>query len=112
MAETLLKARGYDDATSRAYYAAFHAAQAALLTEGLEAETHRGVVNLFGLHFVKTGKLPGRLGKLLSNLKDDRERGDYEIYSAIDEQTAESAFKEAGEFVREIEKFLKAKNLI
>ena len=65
----------WDDAVSRAYYAAFHAAQAALLTEGQRADTHRGVVVLFGLLLVKTGKLDRRWGKFLANLKDDREAG-------------------------------------
>ncbi len=54
-AEELLKVAAYEDAVSRAYYCAFHAAQAVLLAEGLSARTHQGVVNLFGLHIVKTG---------------------------------------------------------
>jgi len=37
VAEGLLRDKAYDDAVSRAYYAAFHAAQAVLLTEGLTA---------------------------------------------------------------------------
>ncbi len=52
-----LLARGeWDDAVSRAYYAAFHAAQAVLPTEGQRGETHRGLITLFGLLLVKTGK--------------------------------------------------------
>lgn len=108
MAETLLKSGGYDDAVSRAYYAAFHAAQALLLTEGLTTGTHQGVVNLFGLYFVKTGKIHKKFGKYLSNLKDDRENGDYEIYSAIDEESAREAVKEAGEFLQEIRRYLQS----
>ena len=106
-AETLLRERRYEDAVSRAYYAAFHAAQAVLLTEGLSAATHQGAVNLFGLHLVKTGKLAPKFGKFLSNLKDDRENGDYEIFSGIDQETAEEAFREAGEFLTEMERYLK-----
>ena len=33
----------FDDVASRAYYGAFHAAQALLKSEGLEADTHQGV---------------------------------------------------------------------
>ena len=47
----------WDDAVSRAYYAAFHAAQAALLAEGQKADTHKGLVTLFGLLLIKPGKL-------------------------------------------------------
>lgn len=106
--EALLKIKKYDDAVSRAYYAAFHAAQAILLSDGLSANTHQGVVNLFGLHFVKQGKIDHRFGKFLSNLKDDRENGDYEIYSAIDQESAEEAVREAQEFLKEMERYLKS----
>lgn len=106
VAETLFRASAYDDAVSRAYYAVFHAAQAILLTEGLSATTHQGVVNLFGLHLVKTGKLDARFGKSLANLKDDREDSDYEVFSAIDMATAERAVKEAKEFVDAAQQYL------
>lgn len=105
-AEILFKNDEYDDAVSRAYYSSFHAAQAVLLTEGLSADTHQGVVTLFGLHFVKTGKLDKRFGKILSNLKDDRENGDYEIYSVIDSEVAGEAVQEAREFLKEAERYL------
>jgi uncharacterized protein (UPF0332 family) len=95
-----------DDAVSRAYYAAFHAAQAALLTEGQRADTHRGVVVLFGLLLVKPGKLDRRWGKFLANLKDDRETGDYDPLSYIDEVTAERAVAEAEGFVEAIERYV------
>ena len=106
-AQVLLRSRNYDDAVSRAYYAAFHAAQAVLLTEGLTVETHQGLVNLFGLHFVKVGKIDRKFGKFLANLKDDRENGDYEIYSAIDEASSRLALKEAKEFVQAMKSYLK-----
>ena len=107
VAEQLLRSGDYDDAVSRAYYSAFHAAQAALLTEGLTATTHQGLVNLFGLHLVKTGKLPKQFGKFLAHLKDDREHSDYEIYSAIDQETAEHAVQEARAFLAAAEEYVK-----
>lgn len=106
VARALLRDAHYDDAVSRAYYAAFHAAQAVLLTEGLSATTHQGVVNLFGLHLVKTGKFDPRFGKFLANLKDDREDSDYEIFSSIDRETAEHAVTEAREFLAAMERYL------
>lgn len=106
MAETLFKNEGYEDAVSRAYYTAFHAAKAVLLTEGLTTGTHQGVVNLFGLHFVKTGKFEKKFGRMLANLKDDRENGDYEIFSAIDKEVAEDAVNEAREFLKEAKRYL------
>ena len=108
VAEKLLKDGSFEDAVSRAYYSAFHAAQAVLLTEGLSAETHQGLVNLFGLHLVKTGKFEKKFGRFLANLKDDREASDYEVYSAIDRETAEHAIEEAREFLSAAESYLKS----
>lgn len=77
-----------------------------VLTEGLTATTHQGLVNLFGLHFVKTGKFPKHLGRFLANLKDDRESSDDEIYSGIDQETAQQAVEEAKVFLAAIEAYV------
>lgn len=106
VARTLLSAGEWEDAVSRAYYAAFHAAQAALLTEGQRGETHKGVITLFGLLLVKTGKFDRKWGKLLANLKDDREASDYEALSWTDEATARRAVEEAEQFVSEVQRYL------
>ena len=111
VAQKLLSGDEYEDAVSRAYYSAFHAAQAALLTEGLSASSHQGLVNLFGLHLVKTGKFEKRFGKFLANLKDDREQSDYEVFSTIDQETAQQAVKEAKEFLAAVESYLKQAGL-
>lgn len=106
VAKRLLKSKDYEDAVSRAYYSVYHVAQALLLTEGQWAETHRGVVTLFGLLFVKAGKFSRNMGKYLANLKDDRESGDYEVFSFIDKETAETALLEAKEFLSEGKQYL------
>ncbi len=108
VAGKLLRSGDYEDAVSRAYYAVYHVAQSLLLTEGQKADTHKGVVTLFGLLFVKTGRFSRNLGKNLANLKDDRESGDYEVFSFIDRETAETALKEAKEFLSEGKKYLKS----
>lgn len=84
VAESLFNLNYYEDAVSRAYYAVFHAVQALLLSEGEKVETHKEAITLFGLLFIKTGRFRKELGRYLSNLKDDRESGDYEVFSYID----------------------------
>lgn len=108
VAQALHQQKEYEDAVSRAYYSIYHAAQAALLTEGLRAESHRGLATLFGLHLVETGKLPKKLAKYLRNLRDDREESDYEVYSNVDQETSETALREAEEFVRALKDFLRS----
>lgn len=112
VAEKLLKSEDYEDSVSRAYYAVYHATQALLLTEGARADSHKGAVTLFGLFFVKTGKFSRNVGKYLANLKDDRESGDYEVFSCIDKETAETALSEAKEFLRESKLYLQNLNVI
>jgi len=112
VAKKLLKSKDYEDAISRAYYAIYHAAQSLLLSEGQKTETHKGLVTLFGLLFIKTGKFKKELGKYLANLKDDRESSDYEVFSYIDSETAEKAIKEAMEFLEETKKYLKKKKIL
>jgi uncharacterized protein (UPF0332 family) len=62
-AEELASGGYYDFAASRAYYAAFYAATALLLSEELEFGKHSGVVAAVHQKFVKTGKLDARYGK-------------------------------------------------
>lgn len=61
-----LQVDGFDDAISSSYYAAFYAAEAALASKGLVAETHKGVETLLTLHFIRAGLIPesfkGQLG--------------------------------------------------
>jgi len=42
----------------------------------------------------------------LNNLKDNRESGDYDLYSGIDRAVAENAVREAREFLTEVERYL------
>jgi len=111
VAQSLHQQGEYEDSVSRSYYAIYHAAQAALLTEGLRAETHRGLATLFGLHLVEKGKLPKKLAKYLRNVRDDREEGDYEVYSDIDQETSQTAVREAEEFLQAIRSFLTSLSL-
>lgn len=56
-AKTLLREGFIDDAISRAYYSMFHAASAVLLSEGITVESHGALKTMFGLHFIKTGRI-------------------------------------------------------
>lgn len=106
-AKDLFKNRDWSDCVSRAYYCVYHATQAILLSKGLSAETHQGLLNLFGLYFVKKGKFDRRFAKILSNLKDDRENGDYEVFMVIDEELARESIRQAEAFLKEAMRYLK-----
>jgi hypothetical protein len=98
-AERLLATHDWDDALSRAYYAAYHAAQALLLTVGLSPRSHEGTLSLFGLHFVKAGRMDAAHARALRLIKEDRENGDYAEVVFFDEQEARSRVDGARRFV-------------
>lgn len=105
-AKELISAGYADDAISRAYYAVFHAASAVLLAEGISVESHAALKNAFGLHFVKSGKIDKQYARILNRLKDERENGDYDIYTSFEKADACNDVAEAEKFIGEIKRYL------
>lgn len=105
-ARSLLAAGFIDDAISRAYYSIFHAASTVLLAEGITVESHRALVAMFGLHLVQSGKIGRRFGRILSRLKDERETGDYDVFSAFEREDTQKALEDAEAFLRKMRRYL------
>jgi len=94
-------------ATSRAYFACFYAAQAALLGRDLSFSRHSAVIAAFGKEFAKTGILPARFHAVLREQFDDRNASDYGSGQGPSMENAGRSIAAAGEFVAAVEKFLK-----
>lgn len=103
-AKTLIEAEYYDDATSRAYYAVFYAATAALVAEGERFKKHSGVINGINRHFVKTGRLSADLGRDLNWLFGLRLVGDYGETRHVAEEEAKKAVRTAEGLVATLKK--------
>lgn len=70
---------GYWEMTgNRLYYAAYYAVSALLLQKGLTVQTHSGIIQMLGLHFVKTGLLDKNLGSLYGKLFSLRQKSEYD----------------------------------
>jgi uncharacterized protein (UPF0332 family) len=108
-AKTLLKDGYIDDAISRAYYSMFHAASAVLLSEGITVESHSALKTMFGLHLVRTGKIDKKFSRWLNKLKDERENGDYDIFTSFEYADAQTDIEESEEFLAEMKKYLSRK---
>jgi uncharacterized protein (UPF0332 family) len=86
------------DAMSRTYYAAFHAARALLLLEGLEPKTHAGILRMLGEHLLRAGKLDAASMALITRLQAYRQASDYayafdiEGVDAVNELASARAF--------------------
>lgn len=99
-ASYLLEDDRVEAAMNRAYYAAFHAARAALLTEGEEPTSHAGILSRFSYHFVRTGRISEEVGKVLARAETDRNRADYDAFSVFEIQAAEDLVSNVSQFTK------------
>jgi hypothetical protein len=95
-AEALLGLGLPNDAVSRAYYAAFHAARALLMTAGLEPKTHRGVMALLNERFVEIGE--EQLSSF-ARLQTFRAIADYDARARLSASRASAEVASARSFV-------------
>lgn len=108
-----LLAQGFiDDTISRAYYAIFHAASAVLLGEDITVESHSALITMFGLHLVKPGKIARRFSRILGRLKDEREEGDYDLFSTFETEDAAKAIADAEAFLQEMKRYLQEREYL
>jgi uncharacterized protein (UPF0332 family) len=77
-AARLLADKGFAaQAVSRAYFAAFFAAEAALLSLGETRSKHSGVVSAFVHLLVRGGEIDVEIGRVLRSLFERRNEADY-----------------------------------
>ena len=105
-ARTLLHEGYADYAASRAYYAAFYAASALLLSMGLGFKKHSSVIAAVHREFVRSGKLPPQAGKALNRLFELRGLGDYGEQEHVSEPDARKAIELAEGFIRHVESLI------
>ena len=106
-AELLYAAGHWDFAAARAYYAAFYAANAALLSQGKEYQKHSGVIAGVHQFLVKTGKLDKKHGKNLNWLFELRGIGNYGDTRHVPQAETKKAIAAAARsFVEAIKKLL------
>lgn len=96
----------YDFAASRSYYAAFYAATATLLSEGLELTKHSAVIASIHQRFVRTGKLDNEQGKALNWLFELRSVGDYGGTAHVSREEVDQAIAAAEKFLEAVKPFL------
>jgi uncharacterized protein len=107
-ADALLSLALWNDAVSRAYYAAFHYARALLVSEGLEARSHRGVFALLEEHFERTSRLPKSALSAFARLQTFRGLADYDATERLLEERAREEVASAHSFVDESRKLLRS----
>ncbi len=97
----------WNSAVNRLYYALFYAVNALLVKNNIETMSHSATKAKFSQAFVKTGKFDKKYGKLLSELFDWRQKGDYANIFDYDADTVEPLFYPVAEMIDTIEKEIK-----
>ena len=93
----------WNSAVNRLYYAVFYAVNALLVANNIKTKSHSVIKSMFSSHFIKTGKLDIKYGKLLSKLHNWRQKGDYENIFDYDEEAVRPLFEPVSEMIKQIE---------
>lgn len=94
-ARILIEAEAPGDAASRAYYAAFHAVTAALLSIGEAYSSHGQLLGAFNRRFVRAGLVPTEFTTMLTRLFEDRQTGDYDMTAGLSDDEARRDIEDA-----------------
>ncbi len=107
-AAKLLADRGFwNSAINRLYYAIFYAVNALLVLNDIPTKSHLATKSKFSQHFIKTGKIDKKYGKLLAQLYDWRQKGDYENIFDYDEDSVKPLFEPINEMIDIIDQEIK-----
>jgi uncharacterized protein (UPF0332 family) len=93
-------------AISRAYYAGFYAAEAALAQVGVTRSKHSAVIAAFIQRLVRAGEIDPEAGRLLRSLFDRRSGADYDWVDAPSLRDSETAIGDAEQVVRAVAEWL------
>ena len=96
----------YRAAVSRAYYAVFYVASAALFSQSIQRTKHSGVESAFAEFLVRPGHIEPEFSRLYQKARRQREEADYAEDADVDEATARQTLADAARFVDRLESFL------
>ena len=98
--------KSYESAVSRAYYAIFYVTEAMLFSKSLATSPHKGLSTEFAKSFIKTNEIEPIYGKILSNIFQKRQFGDYDMYAEINESVASEVLSDAAKFIGKMKEYL------
>ncbi|HAQ21049.1 MAG TPA: DNA-binding protein [Prolixibacteraceae bacterium] len=96
----------WNTAVNRLYYACFYAVNALLIDKEIQPQTHSGVRQMFGLHFIKTGIIDNSIGKFFTDIYDLRQSSDYDDYVAFNHDIVMDLINPANELITKIESII------
>jgi uncharacterized protein len=102
-AKILAESGFWNSAVNRLYYTLFYAVNALLVLNNIQTKSHSSTKSQFSLNFIKTGKFDVKYGRLLSELFDWRQKGDYDNIFDYDNESVMPLFQPVEEMLSLIE---------
>lgn len=102
-ATVLFERDDYDFAASRAYYAMFYMAEAALIERRKTYSKHAGVISGFYQEFVATKLIEQKFHQMLHQAFEDRTQGDYTFMDPFPKKEADELLTHAEHFLKRVE---------
>ena len=106
-AEGIAKLGYWNAVINRLYYACYYMTSALLIHNGHSAQTHSGVIRLFGLNFIAKGIISKELSKFYSKLFELRQTGDYDDLYNLTEEEVQPLIGLAFKYIMELESLIK-----
>lgn len=94
------------DAISKAYYAMFYAAHAALRAKDVVASRHAAVIAEFGRIYAKAGLIDPELHRALIDAFDERQEADYNVFLEVEELQGRRRIADAQAFLQAVRSYL------
>lgn len=88
---------------NRLYYACYYITTALLVYHGHSAQTHSGVIRLFGLNYVNKGLVSKEMARFYSKLFEIRQTGDYDDLYNLTEEEIKPLLEMAQKYIDELE---------
>ena len=82
---------------------------ALLINDGYNVKSHRGVMALFGEHYVNSGIFSKEDGALFSDLVIMRDNADYNCFFETDEEKLQPYLEPARQLISRIEEYISAR---
>ncbi|HOO71058.1 MAG TPA: HEPN domain-containing protein [Spirochaetota bacterium] len=87
---------------NRSYYAVLNAVRALLIMDGVNPETHDGLITMLSLRFIKTKILPASLVKDFKLLLSRRTDVDYGDFDSVEADDSRDALEKAENIINQI----------
>ena len=96
----------WETTANRLYYALFHAMSALLVNDGYHVKSHRGILSMFGEHYVRTEIFSKQDGALLSELVIMRDNADYNCFFEADEEKLAPYIEPTRQLIEKIKQYI------